>query len=72
VTILNEHLRCQQMQKEAKEFTAQDYLNKIKDSVQIKANVETKFIQNEKDNDTTITVNDLLKKKEDCSLLERL
>jgi len=49
--------------KESKEFTAQDYLEKIKDSVQIKSNVDTKFYTNEKNVDYVVTVNDLAKKK---------
>jgi hypothetical protein len=51
------------MEKKARELTAQDYLEKIKDSVQIKSNVDTKFYQGETGVDTTITVNELSKKK---------
>jgi len=51
------------MEKEAREFTAQDYMSKIKDSCQIKSNVDTKFYQGETGKDITVTVNDLLKKK---------
>lgn len=51
------------MEKQSKEFTAQDYLEKIKESVQIKSNVDTKFYTNESDVDHTVTVTDLSKKK---------
>jgi hypothetical protein len=49
--------------KQVREFTAQEYLDKIKDTVQIKSNVDTKFYTNETGVDTTFTVNDLSKKK---------
>jgi hypothetical protein len=49
--------------KQAREFTAQEYLDKIKDSVQIKSNVDTIFYTNETGVDNTFTVNDLSKKK---------
>jgi len=51
------------MQKESQEFTPQDYLNKIKESCQIKVTVDTKFIQKEEGKDVSITVDDLAKKK---------
>jgi len=60
------------MEKEAREFTAQDYMSKIKDSCQIKSNVDTKFYQGEIGKDITVTVNDLLKKKENNNVLERM
>jgi tetratricopeptide (TPR) repeat protein len=50
-------------QQQSHEFTAQDYLEKIKESVQIKSNVDTKFYTNETGMDTTVTVQDLSKKK---------
>jgi len=50
------------MEKVAREFTAQDYMSKIFDSCNIKSNVDTKFIQGEVGAQSTITVNDLLKK----------
>jgi len=56
------------MQKESQEFTPQDYLNKIKESCNIKVTVDTKFIQKEEGKDVAITVDDLTKKKKKTTL----
>jgi len=50
----------------AQELSPQDYLNKIKDSYQITSKLETKFFSDEQDKDTTLTVEDLIKKKKNA------